>query len=213
MADNKLARKEVIDAKDHVWNCSVQQIRELLDKIHPSLAPDNQARLNDSFNVLRGIGESLSDPAYARAEDHLFFTEVTLKVPNVYKYLLRSYMNEYSITITRKRRNGSTESIELVDATVEELCKAFYEDLRRRYRTRRVRLIYPAIGVAIQFLRNHEEHADNPTKPIDHITGERSFGSMYILSSIFVLTVYAYIEILRHWVEIQEIIQAGSTSV
>jgi len=200
LPDNGLAREGVLRVVDHVWTSSVHVIRELIDDLNGNLTQENRDRLEDSFNVLRRIRESLSDEDYQRSEDHLVFHDFALAIPDAYKHALRAYMYTYSIHPFR-----DTHPIDASSANIRELSDAFYNDLENRLQ-RNIRLVYSFATKMIKYLRDNEEHGDR--RPLDHITGENSFGSIYTLGSIFVIATYAYIEILRHWKEVTELIPA-----
>jgi hypothetical protein len=59
---------------------------------------------------------------------------------------------------------------------------------------------YPSVIRAIKFLRNLQYHeiVDVPT---DYRTDVKSFGNLFTLSSILILTFRAYVEMLDLWLD------------
>lgn len=64
---------------------------------------------------------------------------------------------------------------------------------------------YSTITRALLFLSNLERHTrsrPHRPRPTDWITRKKSFGNLHTITSLFILSTYAYLEILKIWLEI-----------
>ena len=86
------------------------------------------------------------------------------------------------------------------DSKIDDLAAQFYDTIAwmRGLGPRKfVSQAYPSITLLIRMVRNCQEHVRK--KPVDHITHKNSFGNVYTISSIMILAIYAYLEILQVW--------------
>ena len=193
--DSYASRTAMLFAADNVWEESLETMTGLLERLY-SIIRIRQAgeKVHDSFETLTSIHEAMRDEKYTRKEDHILFKDLAIKLEDVFKHLLQAYAIEYSLVLTDRYGNR----IGLSDATVDYLSMCFVTSVYGRPSPPPYPRVYPAITLLIRFLRNSEEHETN--KPVDHITGKHSFGNVYTLCSLFIVTIYAYKEILEKWI-------------
>lgn len=201
--DNRAYRNAMIFVADNVWEESLQTVTDLLEKVD-ALARQSNDKLRDSFEALKDVHESMKDDSYVKQEDHILFKDLALKMEDVFKFLLQAYFVENSIQL----KDNLGRAIQLSSAKIDHLNRDFSIDISRRRKLPYVPQAYPPITLLIRFLRNCEEHETN--KPIDHITGKHSFGNVYTLCSLFILSIYAYKEILESWLETESYCRTAS---
>lgn len=161
-------------------------IEQLKDSLLANLTNDDEKEaIINSFEKLRAITQTLrGDESYIKSENPFTFKDYLEDLKNVLKIVY--------LGIRPKRR---TEGNPLDHIDYHK--KAFFEVLER-IRGRKILSSYTSITQVVRFLRNMEEHAD---KPIDDITGKKSYGNLYTLVSILILVTYAYKEILQVWLD------------
>jgi hypothetical protein len=179
---------------DNVWSLSLTTLDGLLKDVDTLLQdPKARAKMNDSFETLKDIHEALRDEDYVKEEDHILFKDLAIKMEDVFKHPLHAYMIENSVKLIDDK--GKTVSLNA--ASIDLLNFTFAGHISQNRKNRRLHQVYPAVTILVRYLRNCEEHETN--KPEDHITGKNSFGNVYTLCSVFIITVYAYKEILQSW--------------
>jgi len=173
----------------NIWDGSYGTIQSLIERLNNSVKPQTRKKLADSFETLKRIVEAVRfDEGYVKEEDSFMFNEQIMKMPFVFKRLFEAYMHERTIR---------TESDKIDRLNIE-----FYRDIARRRKLPSETYVvqtYSPITLLVRFLHNCAEHGSKPRT--DHITKAESFGNVYTLCSIFILAVYAYIEILETWIE------------
>src|SRR6266516_2374352 len=197
--DHRGVRNSMAYVIDNFWPGMLDKIVGLRDSLSLMLNANAREKLADSFDTLQSIYVSIIDEDYVAAEDRILFKEQAMRMEDVFKRLIQGYMLQNGIVITN--RSGSSDS----DPGIDRMNVVFHESLRNRQNPvgAFIPQIYPAITLLIRFLRNREEHEQN--KPRDHITGNRSFGNLYTLCSLFMLATYAYVEILEKWLAVEQI--------
>lgn len=190
LAYEKTIRRGMIFNFATVWDMSEGLISDVKDRLSKRIDAQATERLSLSFDTLKDIVVTLeTDEEYPDQEDPLFFKELIEKMEDVFKYVFEAYMIEQSKPI------GGNDSIDYLN-------KRFYEDIAARRKIMPPKYVpqaYPPITLLIRLLRNCQKHE---TKwPVDHMTGEKSFGNVYTLCSALILAVYAYKEILERWLE------------
>jgi len=205
--DNRALRANMIFVMDEFWEASKPRVNGLVDSLKPHLGDIPRDKLLDSFRTLEGIYEGMKDDAYEREEDHIHFKDQAVKMEDIFKPVLQSYLIQRSLQLTAP--NGTPMS--LSSARIDDMSRALYDDLERRRGLRRgdLKPAYSPLTLLVRFIRNCEEHV--AIKPTDHITGKRSFGNIYTLCSLFMLAIYSYTEILQTWVDTESVGNVGST--
>src|SRR5438309_3077998 len=176
-------------ASKFIWRESQKIIAALVDDLSPFIREKGLPRLIQSREILEGLYETMVSNDYEDSEDHNLFTELSRQMNDVFKNLYRAYLTENPNAL--RRRDGS--AVLLNDAKIDQMSNMFKYHISMRRglpQLSPVRQIYPTITLLVKFLRNNVEHEDAPK---DHITGEASFGNLYTISSIFILSVYAYL--------------------
>lgn len=161
-------------------------IEQLKDSLLANLTNnDEKEAIINSFEKLRAIAQTLrGDESYIKSEKPFIFKDYLEDLKNVLKIV---YLG---IRQGRRTEGNPPDHIDYHK-------KAFFEALER-IRGSRILCSYTPITQVVRFLRNMEEHAD---KPIDDITGKKSYGNLYTLVSVFILVTYAYREILQVWLD------------
>ena len=193
--DSYVNRNAMVFVASNVWEESLERTTSLLERLNSHIrVPEAGEKVHDSFETLKSIHEALRDEKYIKIEDHILFKDLAIKLEDVFKHLLQAYAIEHSLVLTD--RNGNR--IALSEAKVDYLTMCFVKSVSERSTPTTYHRIYPAITLLIRYLRNSEEH--ETSKPVDHITGKHSYGNVYTLCSLFIVTIYAYKEILEKWI-------------
>jgi hypothetical protein len=178
-----IQRQGMITLGTSVWFRSERVVDRLKEELIAELSnPEQKDAVKNSFDKLGGIAHSLlSDTNYMKIENPFTFKDYMEDLKNVLKILYEC------VPLMPGADEDAPDNIDF-------LKKNFYNSLQAMcgYTTQ----VYVPITQVVRFLRNVEEHAE---KPVDHITGKKSYGNLYVLMSIFVLVTYAYKEILQAW--------------
>lgn len=182
-------RQQMILQAAYVWNSSEERINscveQLLQVLHEQEAKN---LLQESHRILKGATDALAyNDEYVKEEDPVIFKELVSRLVEVFKNIFESFtMEDHSYTPGDNR--------------IDDLAVQFYDAIAwmRGLGPRDfVSQAYPSITLLVRMVRNCQEHVRN--KPVDHITHKTSFGNVYTLSSIMILSIYAYLEILQAW--------------
>ena len=192
-------RPQMIYQTTCVWRLSEKRINSLIEELSENLQEaEARSRLQESYCVLKKVIEALAyNKGYLEEEDPHTFKELIENLDDVFKYVLESFLIEDHAHISG-------------DDNISYLNKQFYESLARKRRLPPGNFVlqaYPPITLSVRMLRNCQKHERN--RPIDHITGKRSFGNVYTISSVIMLSVYAYSEILQAWLDTIRIETSG----
>ncbi len=171
-----------------VWFRSEPLIEKLVCDLTAKLADhEQQDAVVTSFEKMRGIARSLMDDIdYIKKENAATFKDYIEDLKNVLKIVYGC------VPLLPDAPLDPPDDINFLRWN-------FFETLQRQ-RRQGITQVYVPITQLVRFLRNVEEHADKD-KPTDHITGKKSYGNLYTLVSTFILTTYAYKEILGAWAE------------
>lgn len=184
-------RPQMIFQATIVWNLSEKRIASQVERLVGNLQEaDAKTHLQESHRVLKKVVQDLAyGEAYLKEEDPITFKDLLGGLVEVFKCVFESFMKEEH-TFTPG------------DHKIDDLNKQFYNSLKRKRRLPQgefVRQAYPPITFLIRLVRNCQVHQRD--KPVDHITRKRSFGNVYTISSVIILSVYAYSEILQAWLD------------
>ena len=168
-----------------VWDHCKPEIERLIGLIDPLLEDDHKEYLKQSYTSLNQVVDGLNAADYISSEKPAVFEQLIKLLNDSIKKILVAYALPNGINC----RNDD----------VETLSNSFYRSIERRLGEHRV-CNYSGVTKLIRFVRNHEEH-DHLNKPKDIISGKNSFGNVYTLSSIVIISFFAYIEILNFWVK------------
>jgi len=190
-------------ATKFVWRESKAKMTELVSKVNSILDAKGKTMLSDSFDNLKGIYETIVTEEYEKSENHQTFKEVCMKMNDVFRQLFLSYMLQNPDAL--RDRNGL--AVQANKATADQMSDMFKFHISRRLDLppkEPITQIYPPITRLIRSLRNGVEH-DLVDKPRDYITGAESYGNLYTFSSVFILAIYGYTEVLRTWLETENL--------
>lgn len=199
-------RQGIISLGTNVWFRSETLIRDLKGKLVAELEnQDQKEAVENSFEKMQAIAHSLlSDTKYLKCEYPDLYRDYLEDLKNVLKMIYKSVpFTPRALASVRERagsRRAHEQSEEDPPDDIDFLKWNFYLYLMAKT-DRRIRQKYVPITQVVRFLRNVEEHADQRIDQ-DHITGKKSYGNVYVLMSVFILTVYAYIEILQTWLKV-----------
>lgn len=178
-------RQGMIALGTNIYIRSESVIEQLKSDLLSILSTTEQRdAVENSFAKLRAIASSLmGDEDYIRNENPFTFKDYLEDLKNVLKIIFLGI--------------PPNQTAENQPDNIDYLRRNFFEALQRT-RGRLILQTYVPITQVVRFLRNMEEHS---SKPIDHITGQRSHGNLYTLTSVFILVTYAYKEILQCWLK------------
>lgn len=187
--DQEHIRQSVVLQTASVWNTSEKKINSCIKRIISVLSEeDSKDRLKESFRILKGISDALSfNGNYIREEDPLVFKELWFRLIETFKNLFESFAME-------------DDSYTARDLRIDDMAYDFFERIawmRGLAPNIFVKQGYPPVTVVIRTVRNQVEH--NREKPKDPITKKKSFGNIFTLTSVYILSIYAYMEILDIW--------------
>lgn len=173
-----------------IWRMSESKINTLVENISAQFHVANAAsRLQESCGVLRKVIETLAyDKEYLTKENSHTFKTFIENLDDVFKYLFESFFIEYEI-ICR------SDSIVMMNRQFHETLAEF----QRLPVKDKVFEGYSPVTILVKFLRNYHKHQLD--RPEDHITGEKTFGNVYTISSVIILSIYGYLEILQIWLD------------
>ena len=183
-----IMRRMAVTNVSNIWDLCRDEIERLKETLYPKIGEQAKEYMEQSYNGLAQVIASLNAGDYIIAEQPDVFKQLITRLNGSFKSLLLAYIIPNSI------RYGSDN--------IENLTEAFYRAIETKLHRRRL-CNYAGVTKLINFVRNHEEH-DHQNRPEDLVTGKRSFGNLYTIASILILSLYAYIEILRFWVEAEE---------
>lgn len=184
-------RPQMIFQVTHVWNLSEKRIASQIERLIENLQESEaKTHLQESYRVLKKMVETLAYvEAYLKEEDPITFKDLIEGLVEVFKCVFESFMKEEH-TFTPG------------DHKIDDLNRQFYGSLKRKRRLPRGEFVpqaYPPVTFLVRMVRNCQVHQRD--KPIDHITRKRSFGNVYTISSVIILSIYAYSEILQAWID------------
>ena len=184
-------RPQMIFQVTHVWNLSEKRIASQIGRLFENLQEaEAKTHLQESHRVLKKVVQDLAyGEAYQKEEDPITFKDLIEGLVEVFKCVFESFMKE-------------EHAFAPGDHRIDDLSRQFYDSLKRQRRLPRREFVpqaYPPITLLIRLIRNCQVHQRD--KPVDHITRKRSFGNVYTISSVIILSIYAYSEILQAWIE------------
>lgn len=168
----------------NIWILCKPEIDRLRQQLYPAIGIQEREDITQACQALGQVIASLKSEKYILSEQPDVHKQLVSRLNDAFKSLLLAYI------IPRGIRYSNDN--------VEELTKKFYDSIEGRIRRRRL-CIYPGVTKLIRLIRNHEEH-DRANRPQDLVTGKRSFGNLYTLVSISILSMYAFVEILKCWI-------------
>jgi hypothetical protein len=194
----KALRPGMINQTSQVWRMSEKYVTTLVEKLLQNLTEaEAKNRLEESYQVLRKVIDSLIyEKAYSEEEDPHYFKELIENLQDAFKYFYESYNIEKHVPDQGSDRID-TMNLQFYDSVARE---------RGLPPQQYVHQAYPPITLLIKMVRNCQKH--DPSPPVDHITGKRSFGNIYTISSVVMLSIYAYLEIARAWCDTMEIVNS-----
>lgn len=190
-------RIDSISLIDLAWDKIRIPINEKIEKILPGIGDSvAENELKQSFKLLGDlIGDIINDKEYRKKEDPDSVEEYANNIEKIFKHLFTGLLMEMKWT------GDDYNNLNSPINTLEKI----YHDLHEDIRGKRIQWMYPTSMVLIRFLRNCQYHDYVLQRPIDPITGEKSWGNIFTLSSLIILSIYAYDEILRAWCETYKI--------
>lgn len=185
--DSKILRNSAITQLDIIWPSSKDRIINLINKISKKEVLDTDKKLFESLQVLDTIIFQITteNVQYKSVEDPDTFKQKIDSLQDVFNRLFCTFFHKNEL-----------------DIPIDKLCKLFFEeiDIIKKSPEKQVTLQgYPPITQVIRFIRNLQKHN---VRPLDHITGKHTYGNVYTLVSILILSIYGYIEILENWLEV-----------
>jgi hypothetical protein len=189
----KTFRYPMISQTRIIWNLSESKILKSIEALKAnSLSRACQEKIEMSYNAFEDIIVDLTTSRdYHNEEDPVLFKRAIEELKDVFKHLLEAYMLE--------------RSLQLSGDNIDVLRDEFYKDIEHRRGISRPNFLsqaYPPITSLVRLVRNCHHAAIGK---VDHITGKRGFGNVYTLCSAFILSIYAYIEILEIWEETERV--------
>lgn len=174
-----------------VWNFSEEHIDSLIEGLCENLQEkDAKIHLKESYRILKKVVEALAyGEAYSKEEDPITFKDLVEGLVEVFKYVFESFLKE-------------EHTFAPGDHKIDDLNKQFYDTLKTKRRLPPREFVpqaYPPVTRLVRMIRNCQIHQRD--KPTDHITHKRSFGNVYTISSVIILSIYAYSEILQAWID------------
>lgn len=188
-------RPQMIFQATHVWHLSEKRIASQIERLVENLQEaEAKTHLQESHRVLKKVVEALAyGEPYLKEEDPITFKDLMEGLVEVFKCVFESFMKE-------------EHTFTLGDHKIDDLNRQFYTSLKRKRGLPQGEFVpqaYSPITVLVRMVRNCQVHQRD--KPIDHITRKKSFGNVYTISSVIILSVYAYSEILQAWLDTIEI--------
>lgn len=184
-------RPQMIFQVTSVWNLSEGRITSLIERISEYLQEDEaKSHLSESYRILKKVVEALAyGEAYFKEEEPITFKDFIEGLVEVFKCIFESFMKEEHTFSSRDHR-------------IDDLNRQFYNALKSKRQLSQDRFVpqaYPPVTLLIRMIRNCQVHERD--KPIDHLTHKRSYGNLYTISSVIILSIYAYCEILQDWLD------------
>jgi len=184
------------------WTFFETRARNLLQAFQsPILNQESIDSLKSSIDQLMKIVEALrSDQQYIENENADRFSELMTSLEHTLKTFFKAYLiyeNQVRRAKDSSRKGSSTRAH---SDSIEKLSLLMYDSIQQRRKSKGVQIHfgYPAIIKLIHFIRNlqYQEPRDIPT---DYRTGMKSFGNLFTLSCMLILSFYAYNEMLEIW--------------
>ena len=200
--DDKVLRSGSIRLLKDLWELSASKIESLIQSASETLGIAEQRWLTRSKRDLEHVIEVLiSNGEYANEENEYIFSELIRNLHHVFKNLYNSLVgNQARLEWVPDTGQSSNPEGWFIDKTFLEVIA----DGMNLNHYKEVKYGYRPIADIVRYIRNICEHYDElpgGELPLDHITGIRTYGNVYTLVGILILSLYAYIEILQLWVD------------
>jgi hypothetical protein len=179
-----LMRRAALTNLTTVWDfCKpeIMKLNELLDAKTNGTAREYR---DQSFSALKQIIMSINEE-YVTNENPDVFETLVKRLNDSFKKLYLAYIVSKEVSCDKDN--------------IETLTEVFFNEIQRKLSQDRL-CNYAGVTKLVKFVRNHEEH-QHRNKPVDLITGKSSFGNLFTLTSILILSFYAQIEILSFWLK------------
>jgi hypothetical protein len=187
-----------------------------------SIKEETLARLDSSIKFLIRIVDEIlrADSPYLNKEDPLIFEVYITNIEISIKNFLKAYMFENNLQ--NRMENGlkywiitkgrSIPKYKTYSDSIDKLLSLMYDSLAEKrglfvldekgtvLKDEILEYGYPSVIRAVKFLRNLQYH-EIVDVPIDYRTDVKSFGNLFTLSSILILTFRAYVEMLDLWLD------------
>jgi len=180
-------RRMAVNNVMNVWDHCKTEIERLIEIINVVLEDEHKEYVDQSYTALKQVVAGLNAEEYISSEEPAVFEQLIKQLNGSIKKILLAY--------------ALPNGINCQSDNVETLSDFFYRSIERKLHKRRL-CNYSAVTKLLRFIRNHEEH-DHRNKPKDIVSGKNSFGNIYTLSSMIILSFFAYIEILDFWVKVE----------
>lgn len=187
-----IQRMTIINSTRGAWLIWEREINRLKSELYNYINDDSKENLDWSYQALIQSISTMTDENYILSENPFLFNEAIDSLHDTLRHLSMSYL----VAIDEEHGADNAESL------VNQYCIS----ISNRYRainTSQLWWGYPAVSKLIRFIRNLEEHQIR-NRPTDVITNERSFGNIFTLTSLFILSVQAYIEICTIWLLVEQ---------
>lgn len=186
---SSMMRRLAITNVSIIWDLCKDEIERLQEELNTEIEDLAKEKMEQSITVLNQVVTSLNVGDYVKDEIPDVFNQLIKRLNGSFKLLLFAYILPNEITYRSDN--------------IEDLTKAFFGSIQRKLGQDKL-CNYAGVTKLVKFVRNHVEH-DCANEPEDLITGERSFGNVYTLTSILILSFYAYIEILKFWIKAEQV--------
>ena len=220
-------RSLIILQVESFWEEIRPKINEIINQINQKLVDvDAQYLLNLSFDVLSSIIGVFKEPEYIEADDEHTHFNIVSTLLKVFGYLIDGFILENKIRTNEDKPDKlvsyffkyinylNYQKIKPGAITIPNVPNSFFQrmsdenfkkiqqiegELQRSKQD--VPCPYSEILFLLHFLNNFERHKPLRLRSGDWITGKKSYGNLHSLTGIFVLSTYAYLEILKAWLD------------
>jgi hypothetical protein len=169
-----------------IWDFCKTEITRL-NGLLDTLNEESQEYRMSSFSKLKQIVMSINED-YVNEENPEIFEDSIQSLNKSFKKLCCAYLIPNGIA-------GTPDN-------VEDLTTAFFTQIQHRLHRDKL-CNYGGIVKLVRFVRNSVEH-EEANKPVDLITKKNSYGNIFTLTSILVLSLHAQMEMLNFWLEVEQ---------
>lgn len=202
--DNTFCRGAPIHMIQYEWEIYFSaRIPELIEMIKQHIKADSAKTLDESFDTLKEVSQRLiTDRNYAKKETGSVFRLSLLGLEDSLRLFLEAFVKEKNLyNVIQKNPKENRDSIDslifVMYNSLEEERNSTIDFDAYNSNKKKLRFGYPAVARVIKFIRNIEVvHSIN--KPAYRSRLEY-FNNIYTLSSILILSLYGYTEMLEVW--------------
>jgi hypothetical protein len=196
--DDLRVRLAIRDAVKYEWLYLRDKIIRLIGQLKPLLKnTESVSHLDTSFETLTKVTDSLTlEDGYVEKETSSDFRRLITELDNAMKDFFLSFTEEENISV----QTWQDEEGDAIGRSTNEMYRILGGRRSVTPYDSRLEYVYPSINFLIHILRNSHSHRKTISRT-KHRIRVKSLDNIFSLSSIVLLSLYSYIELLDLWLD------------